>query len=344
MIKATPPKFRAQNKTYVADRCEDLVEAQKANKLELHALVRAGYPGTPMLNKELPGVLSVGFWDAAEEQEWGLKRHCNEGIEITYLETGSMAFTVDNKEYPLKSGKLTVTRPWQPHALGNPNIGPGRLHWVILDVGVRQPHQRWQWPDWFVMSREDIKLLTTLLSHNEDHVWQACSDTASCFTEIARTIQNKQDKFQVSRLAVLINQLFLTILNMLDGKSIALAPELTSAQRTVELFLDDLKVDMILLCKAWTTVEMAQECSVGATRFTALCKKISNMTPKHYLNYHRIKAASKMLTKKKRLNITEVALSCGFTSSQYFSTVFKEFKGCSPKAFREEGGVATRKQ
>jgi AraC family 4-hydroxyphenylacetate 3-monooxygenase operon regulatory protein len=334
-MKVTPPKFRTQDRTYIADRCADLVKAQKANKLQLHALVRSGYPGNPMGDKELPGVLSVGFWDAAKEQEWGLPKHCNEGIEITYLETGSVAFSVDNTEYPLKSGKLTVTRPWQPHALGNPNIGPGRFHWVILDVGVRQPHQQWQWPDWFVMAQKDIKLLTKLLSQNETHVWQANPDTASCFTEIAKTIQNKQDKFQISRLAVLINQLFLSLLNMLDGKDTVLIPELTSPRRTVEFFLDDLKDDMLLLHKAWTTVEMSQECSIGATHFTGLCKKITNMTPKQYLNYHRINSASKMLLEQKNLNITEIAFNCGFTSSQYFATVFKEFKGCSPMEFRK---------
>ena len=334
-MKAPPPKFQTKGKTYVADRCKDVVYAQKANKLQFYALARSGYPGMGLRNNELSGVLSTGFWDAAKEQVWGLKTHCNEGLEITYLETGSIAFTVEGKSYPLKSGNLTVTRPWQPHSLGNPNIGPGRLHWIILDVDVRRPHQSWKWPDWFVMTPADIKRLTKLFSQNERHVLKANAEIASCFKQIAKTIENTQSEFKISRLAVLINQLFLSILNMLVNQDMQLLPELTSTRRTVELYLDQLKNDRTILAKTWTTVEMAEECSVGPTLFTRLCREITNMTPIQYLNCHKVKSAESLLKQNTDLTITEVAFECGFSSSQYFATVFKQFTGCRPLAFRK---------
>ena len=67
------------------------------------------------------------------------------------------------KKYSLKPGHLTITRPWQPHSLGNPHIGPNRLHCIILDVEVRRPHQSWNWPDWIILTRNDLKQLTALL-------------------------------------------------------------------------------------------------------------------------------------------------------------------------------------
>lgn len=334
-MKALPPKFRSKGRTYVADRCKPLVDAQKANKLQLNALARSGYPGKSLRSNELPGVLSTGFWDAAKEQLWGLETHCNEGIEITYLETGNITFAVDSQIYPLKSGSLTVTRPWQPHSLGNPNIGPGRLHWIILDVGVRQPHQRWKWPDWFIVASADIKRLTRLLSQNERHVLSANAEIASCFKQIARIIEDTRSEFKISRLAVLINQLFLSILNMLISQDIQLLPELTSTRRTVELYLNQIRNNRPLLAQTWTVVEMAEECSVGPTLFTRLCREITNMTPIQYLNYRKVKSAESLLRQNTNLTITEVAFACGFASSQYFATVFKQFTGCSPLVFRK---------
>ncbi|MEI9960533.1 MAG: hypothetical protein WDM76_05170 [Limisphaerales bacterium] len=43
--------------------------------------------------------------------------------------------TADQKKHHLAPGHFTITRPWQLHKLGAPNIGPGRLHWLIVDVG-----------------------------------------------------------------------------------------------------------------------------------------------------------------------------------------------------------------
>jgi hypothetical protein len=50
-----------------------------------------------------------------------------------------MAFAVDRIDYNLSRGNLTVTRPWQLHRVGNPNGTACRLHWIILDRGIRRP-------------------------------------------------------------------------------------------------------------------------------------------------------------------------------------------------------------
>jgi len=78
---------------------------------------------------------------------------------------------------------------------------------------------------------------------------------------------------------------------------------------------------------------MAEYCQIGVTHFTKICKTISNMTPMQYLNAQRIEIAVKMIQNQKDLSITDAALRCGFNSSQYFATVFKRFKGISPKRY-----------
>ena len=107
----------------------------------------ANWPGT------LSGLKTVGFWDADHDQAWGLDWHRNEGLELTFLETGTLAFSVDATRCQLHPNDLTITRPWQPHRVGNPAVSAGRLHWLILDLGVRRPHQTWQWPKWLILTR-----------------------------------------------------------------------------------------------------------------------------------------------------------------------------------------------
>ena len=186
---ASSAVFLSSGATYHADRCEPLAQAVARGSVRLFSLARRGYPGQPLPAKMLPEVSTIGFWDAAGAQTWGLDWHRNEGIELTYLSRGKTAFHVDQQSYLLESGQLTVTRPWQRHRLGNPHIGPTRLHWLIFDVGVRRPNQTWRWPKWFVLSRDDLRQLTTLLSHNEQPVWRADDHVAACFEQLADLLQ-----------------------------------------------------------------------------------------------------------------------------------------------------------
>ena len=60
----------------------------------------------------MPGIKTIGFWDARKDQDWMLGWHRNEGIEIT-LEQGSLGFmwTIMNTA----CNDITITRPWQRH-------------------------------------------------------------------------------------------------------------------------------------------------------------------------------------------------------------------------------------
>ncbi|MCF7958929.1 MAG: AraC family transcriptional regulator [Phycisphaerae bacterium] len=333
-LQTDPFIYYDQGKTFTADRCKAVINAVEQDKTRLNALTRAGYPGKPLRTKELPNVLSVGYWDAVGTQDWGLATHRNEGIELTFMETGGTDFTVNNDPFHLKPGSLTVVRPWQPHSLGGPNIGAGRLHWIILDVGVRRPHQKWKWPDWFILSPEVLKKLTRLLSHNETPVWHASSEISYCFGQIAAALEKEDSSCHISHLAVLINQLFLNLYEMLDNKKIILEPKLTTSQRTVELFLQNLRENPKLLYEPWTVEMMAGYCDIGLTHFTHLCREISNMTPMKYLNYYRIESAVQILKSDPNRSITDIAFDCGFSSSQYFATVFRQIKGVSPSQYR----------
>ncbi len=334
-MKSLPSLYQDHGTSYTAARCKPLVDAVEGGQTILNAFARAGYPGRPLRRGELPGVLSLGFWDASKHQDWGLPTHRNEGIELTYLQRGRLAFTVHPKRFTLSPGDLAITRPWQPHSIGNPNITPGRLHWLILDVSVRRPHDRWLWPDWLVLSPQDRKHLTTLLSHNENPVWRADKQIASSFEQIAETLgQNKNDN-PVSRLAIHINQLLLAVLELLRYRRIELEPRLNTSQRTVELFLDQLRSDPALLAHPWTISEMARQCDLGTTQFTSLCRNITNSTPLEFLTFSRVKYAENLLRRTCQ-SITQIAFACGFSSSQYFATVFQKTTGLSPSEYKRQ--------
>lgn len=331
-IKAKPT-YRARKVCYEIDRCEPQNQAIQEGKIEFRALTKGHYPGTPVPAYVLPGLNSIGFWDAGGAQDWGEEAHRNEGIEFLFLETGTVAFMADQKKFDLQSGHFTVTRPWQLHKLGAPNIGPGRLHWLILDVGVRRPHQSWLWPEWVMLTREDLTELTRKLRHNETPVWSSTPALAQTFRELGRTVAQWGQPHSVSHLTVHLNQLLLGILDTVSGQHANENKQLTSLRRTAELFLRDLEQGRVDLSEPWTLDRMATQCGMGVTAFSKYCREIVNAGPMEYLNSCRLDRAAEKLRSEPGLSVTEIAFACGFNSSQYFATRFRQRFHVSPTRF-----------
>ena len=325
--------FQDKDRIYTADTCEPLKAAAKRNEVFLRSWARGNYPGLPMPKNILPEVRSIGVWDAARPQSWGLDLHCNEGIEFTYIARGKTAFEVDGKTWMLRTGDFTITRPWQFHRVGNPNIGASRLIWLILDVKVRRPNQSWQWPDWLVCSPQDLKQLTNLLRHNEQPVWQADDELARCFGNLDRLLEGRTPKSSETKLVLTINQLIVAVMEILQHKQIPLDEHLSTTQRVVEIFLAELPKH---IGYKWSLAAMATQCGLSRSQFSMYCKQITNMSPVDYLNYCRIEEAARLLETVPDISVTEIAFSCGFNSSQYFATVFRQIKGRTPRAYRND--------
>ena len=325
-----PAVFTEPGALLYAGNCSDLYEASLAGKVTLNAWTRRKYPGTP-LGEALPQVLSVGGWDAASPQDWGLKEHCNEGVKIAYMARGTMALRVDGQTHHLTEGQMFVVRPWQLHQFGDPHVAASQIVWVLFDVGVRRPHEDWLWPDWLAWPERDTARLTRLLSRNEQHVSTASRDVARSFHDIAEIVARGDIEGDEAKLRLLISMMLLQFADQIESQAPVLDETLASSKRTVQIFLKRLPH---ALDEDWTLENMAAECRLSRTQFSQHCQALTNMTPVRYLQMIRLEAARKWLSERAEASVTEVAHSCGFSSSQYFATCYKRRFGYSPQETR----------
>ncbi|MFP4068474.1 MAG: helix-turn-helix domain-containing protein [Spirochaetaceae bacterium] len=330
---AEPAVFQGSSRLQ-ADTCEPLKAAAASGALRLDAWAHGTYPGLPLPPDLLPGLSSVGVWDAHHQQSWGLGWHYNEGIELTFVLRGKVPFSAGADELLLHPGHMTITRPWQHHRVGNPYVPPSTLAWFIIDVGVRRPNQDWTWPEWLVFSAADRERLTTLLRRNEQPVWYADRAVRDRFQRLADTLHRSNVDEISTRIAVAVNDVLLEVLELFRKRDIAQDESLCSSRRTVGLFLDELT----RRCEQpWALEEMAASCGLGRTQFSRYCRSLTNMTPLEYLTACRHERAKRLLLEEPSLSIIDVAFRSGFNSSQYFATSFAAYAGCSPTRFRGRG-------
>jgi AraC family L-rhamnose operon regulatory protein RhaS len=327
-----PATFHNAGTEFVADTCQPLVAAAQAGRVQLCARGRAGYPGKRLPKEELEGLCSIGYWNAEFQQDWGLPPHRNEGIEISYLASGLTDVTIEGQHKLLHHDELLITRPWQEHAIGNPNIQPCRLVWVIIDVQVRRPHQEWRWPAWTLLSRKDISELTCLLRQNEQYIWAGTTALRQAFSRLRRALEASTEN-NCSLLAVLVNEVLLGLLEMFRQSNVPLKESLTSSERTVRIFQKELEG---ALDQPWTLDAMAESCHMGVTQFVHYFRTVTNLTPAHFLARARLEQAKRLLLSDPGRSVTDIAFACGFNSSQYFSSVFRKEFGSSPRGFRSQ--------
>lgn len=78
-----------------------------------------------------------------------------------------------------------------------------------------------------------------------------------------------------------------------------------------------------------TINDLAAIANVSNFHFCKLFKQATGKTAIDYINNLRVNKAVLLLNEGK-LNITEIAIECGFNDSNYFSRIFKKYKGAAP--------------
>lgn len=82
-------------------------------------------------------------------------------------------------------------------------------------------------------------------------------------------------------------------------------------------------------------MEVAKEVSLNPVYFGSLFKKETKTAFRDYVNNIRLNQAEGML-KVGKLNISEVAQTCGFSDVFYFSRIFKKHKGVPPSSVQPQ--------
>lgn len=84
-----------------------------------------------------------------------------------------------------------------------------------------------------------------------------------------------------------------------------------------------------------TIRSIADACVCSESTVSHLFKEYTNQSVKKYINNLRLKQAEKLLLTT-NLPINNIALLCGFTDTNYFSTAFKKKYDLSPAKFRTD--------
>jgi AraC-like DNA-binding protein len=270
----------------------------------------------------LPLIYSGGFHNYNYSME--LDKHVHEiGPEITYVMKGFAEWQLDNGvKLEQSGGTLAIVPQNIRHRGAEGVITPCWLFWYVLDLRDREV-ARENTP----FCNSEMKLIFDMLSVKSGRVVPASVGLDKHFARLLELLhQGSTDTWNAAEIRLILCQIVLDTVKSL-GKSTTLSDD-SLAMRARAYMGKNITVNI-------SVDDIAVACGLSESQFARRFKQASGITPADCLQRMRIEEACRILRETNN-NITEIAFKLGFSSSQYFSTVFKRYTGMSPYSFRKK--------
>ncbi len=270
----------------------------------------------------LPGVVMFGRYQYAASRE-ALPAHAHRhAIEICFLERGEQSYRVGGKVYRLTGGDQFFTLPGEVHDTANLPEERGILYWLILNFEAKGDFLGLA-PAYVIRLQNALKAMPARHFRADANGARLMANAVKALVGLKEAGRNSLERgvILLQLQALLLEYLVLTI----KASRLGAKGEATPLMRRVLNFIEknpETPVEVALLAK------VAQ---LSESRFKARFRQEVGVPPAEFWMRHKIERATEML---KSQSVTDVAYALGFSSSQYFATVFKRYTLAPPSRMR----------
>lgn len=305
-------------------------------------------------------------WGWIERRATGqLLEHANDGYEITFATEGEVHWeVVGGPELRLGGGHVCLTQPRVRHHGVRDRFAPVTLFWLVLDPGA--PHAERSTP----FSRAELRALDLRLGAVGNRVARAHPSLAPLFEQLRVAMERvtairpeaclehhapataprtaaapyaapdavryagawagapldpeREEDWLRPWTRCLLSQILVATLRSYEEPTPNPAPPaIQRACRILEACFAE-PVEMSRL---------ARQVGMARSAFYAAFRDATGLTPVDYLNRVRCRRASALLAGTDR-SVTEIALACGFSTSQYFARCYRKYMAMTPSQYR----------
>ncbi|MEQ9463236.1 MAG: AraC family transcriptional regulator [Haliea sp.] len=244
--------------------------------------------------------------DVVYEQYSVLGPRWQENLQLVYVYSGAMRVRVEDCQYALAAGEMTLLAPRHRERFWFGLDGPTRHGWC----GVAKPNlQPW--------SLQRLKRRPMVLPFSQD-----MRSLAAMAYAVDPRSGVLQERYRDSLIRAMLYG-FLIAAGCMDEPRQPLHAAVERAQNSMEQRLHE----------PLTLAGLAGVAGTSPAHLIQLFKRDTGSTPKQYLRRLRIAAAERLLVST-GLSVGEIGYRVGFANPQHFSRVFSQHCGVSPGEWR----------
>lgn len=246
----------------------------------------------------------LGYYYQVRNANYTFPGEQHEFWELTFIDNGALATTVDEEPYELGEMDLILYAPGQYHTQKTGHSQSCSYMTILFD-----------------MDMSDSYLIT-------NRVYHAQRDIHNALNEFIK-VSNHDMLYNNELMLCYLKQLIIKVLqyDFLNSSPIASTP---MQQRFENELLNEIIIyinDKVY--EQLTIEEICHKFSVSRSSLQTLFKNNLDVAPKQYISDLKLKK-SKLLIKESMYTISEISNMLGFTSIHYFSRKFKQQFGITP--------------
>lgn len=262
----------------------------------------------------IPGIRMFGYHTlnhAISSLPWHYHENC---FEFSIPTGGTFTFSSTNSNYQFSGGDVFVSFPNEVHGTNETPVTVGGLYWFQLDVSDET--------QFLFLEPSAARNVISSLKSLPHHVIR--TEMKKTFPIIEKAFQYAPQK-DFHQLAASLLLLFLHMIILYTKEEpIQTSEDIKQALDYIaEHITDDLTLE-----------HLATTARLSCSQFKQKFKKQLGIAPRHYINREKVEYAKTLLLAGH--SITETAMLLNFTTSSYFSTVFKKYTLYTPQMYQRE--------
>lgn len=275
------------------------------------------YEGPRRLLPEVPLVGRMHLLDALPH---ALIAHAHPTFyELHCVLRGTLAFWVGTTTYSIRPGMAFLTRPGELHGGVDDVLPPAEWYWIQVQFPDENPLPG--------LTLDDTRELRRSLDEAPDRLIRASDELRSCFDRLLA--EHRTSRPMAPAMARLIfHELLIDLARdlmpaALPGAFPAVSPAVGRAIAWIERNLTE----------AITIRQVARAAGLGPSSLRQHFLDELKVSPSAYVTRRRVEQAQSLLRETER-PITDIATTLGFSTSSYFTAVFRRLTGQTPSEYR----------
>lgn len=235
--------------------------------------------------------------------------------EFTYLEKGSQTYSVSGKDYTVNQGEVFVAYPEEVHSTGYSLTEVSSLYYFIIDLSCISSMR-------LFVSDEEADHIAHYWKHADQRIFKASCGLSGALKRLLRCFSEEGFYFH-TEIRNALSQVLIALTTPSDmgnrGCSDAFGRSLAYIR---EHLTDPIRVE-----------ELPGLENMSLSSYHRKFVQITGLSPAEYILRMKIEKAKELLAATD-MSVTEIAFRYGFSSSQYFATVFKRLCCSTPTQYR----------
>lgn len=260
----------------------------------------------------IPGLHLLGHYHLTNADIPLISHYHKNLFEITYIVSGIFSFSVEEKDYRLSGGDIFITKPDEIHSSNLIPLSVGEMYWLLLDCTKTE--------GLLFLDRYASEHLLEQLFHVSGYVVKA--DTKLMGILLQKAMESSLHREDPYTEAAYLS-LFLRLL--LDYSTKDSAGPTADIEAAVSYIKEHIEESL-------TLEELALLCNLSVSQFKHKFRAQTGVSPRNYINLQKVECAKSLLLGTQ--SVTDISMNLGFTTSSYFSTVFKRYTTYTPQEYR----------